>query len=112
VPHRFNLILMLSIFSPKIIFLCHMLKLKVTYKVMLSSTSSTLFWMRTYGIRLPCLLLVDVVNVIWHTYYSQGQIPHATADRGSFWWRDLLHLCDKFRGVATCTVGNGTSVLF
>ena len=24
------------------------------------------------------------VNMIWHSYYSQGQIPHTTADRGSF----------------------------
>ena len=50
--------------------------------------------------------------MIWHSYYSQGQIPHATADKGSFWWKDLLHLCDKFRGIATCTVGNGSTVLF
>jgi len=52
------------------------------------------------------------VNMIWQTYYSQGQIPHAATNKGSFWWRDLLNLCDKFRGVASCTVGNGTTVLF
>jgi hypothetical protein len=52
------------------------------------------------------------VNMIWNSYYSQGQIPHATGDRGSFWWRDLLHLSDKFGGVASCIIGNGTSVLF
>ena len=51
------------------------------------------------------------VNMIWHSYYSQGQIPHATADRGSFWWKDLLHLCDKFRGISACTVGNGSTLL-
>jgi hypothetical protein len=50
--------------------------------------------------------------MIWHSYYSQGQIPHATADKCSFWWNDLLHLCDKFRGVAVCKVGCGTTVLF
>ncbi|CAO2201894.1 unnamed protein product [Urochloa humidicola] len=52
------------------------------------------------------------INLIWNSYYSRGQIPHATADRGSFWWKDILHLCDKFRGIAACTVGNGTTVLF
>jgi hypothetical protein len=52
------------------------------------------------------------VNMIWHSHYSQGHIPHASADKGSFWWKDLLHLCDKFRGIAKCTVGNGTTVLF
>ena len=52
------------------------------------------------------------VNMIWHSYYSQGHIPHATADSGSFWWKDLLHLCNKFRSVASCTVGNGRTVLF
>jgi hypothetical protein len=46
------------------------------------------------------------------THYSNGQIPHATGDRGSFWWKDLLHLCDKFRGIATCTMGDGSTVLF
>ena len=52
------------------------------------------------------------VNMVWQAYYSQGKIPHATADRGSFRWRDLLHLCDKFRDVASCVVGDGTSVSF
>jgi hypothetical protein len=52
------------------------------------------------------------VNMIWNTHYSHGQIPHATGDRGSFWWKDLLHLCDKFRGIATCTMGDGSTVLF
>ena len=35
-----------------------------------------------------------------------------TADKGSFLWKDLLHLSDKFRGVGSCFVGNGTTVLF
>jgi hypothetical protein len=52
------------------------------------------------------------VNLIWNTYYANGEIPHATTDRGSFWWKDLLKLCDAFRGVAACQVGNGTTVMF
>jgi hypothetical protein len=52
------------------------------------------------------------VNLIWNTHYSNGEVPHATKDRGSFWWKDLLKLCDLFRGIATCQVGDGTTVLF
>jgi hypothetical protein len=32
-------------------------------------------------------------------------VPHATEDKGSFWWRDVLKLCDNFRGIAKCLVG-------
>jgi hypothetical protein len=52
------------------------------------------------------------VNMIWSAYYSNGEIPHASKDRGSFWWRDVLKLVDQFRGIAACTVGDGRSVLF
>jgi hypothetical protein len=52
------------------------------------------------------------VNLIWETNYSNGDIPHATNEKGSFWWKDLLKLCDLFRGIATCTLGNRQSVLF
>jgi hypothetical protein len=41
-----------------------------------------------------------------------GQIPHAITDKGSFWWRDVLKLCDLFRGIATCKIGDGSTVLF
>ncbi|CAO2167262.1 unnamed protein product [Urochloa humidicola] len=52
------------------------------------------------------------VNLIWNSHYANGKIPHAIRDRGSFWWRDMLKLCDLFRGVASCIVGDGTTVLF
>jgi hypothetical protein len=39
-------------------------------------------------------------------------VPHATKDRGSFWWRDLLKLCDIYRGIAKCSVGDGSTALF
>jgi hypothetical protein len=35
-----------------------------------------------------------------------------TKDKGSFWWRDILKLVDLFRGIASCKVGDGTTVLF
>jgi hypothetical protein len=34
------------------------------------------------------------VNLIWNTYYVNGEIPHVAKDKGSFWWRDIIRLCD------------------
>ena len=55
---------------------------------------------------------VPWVKLVWSSYYSNGQVPHASTDKGSFWWRDILKLCDLFRGISRCTVGNGSTVLF
>jgi hypothetical protein len=52
------------------------------------------------------------VNLICNTYYVNGEVPHATNDKGSFWCKDILKLVDLFRGVASCQVGDGTTVLF
>jgi hypothetical protein len=52
------------------------------------------------------------VKLIWNTHYPNGEIPHATKDKGSFWWRDVLKLADLFIGIASCKVGDGTTVLF
>lgn len=51
-------------------------------------------------------------TLIWETYYNNGEVPHVAADKGSFWWKDVLKLCDLFRGVTTCTIGDGQSILF
>jgi hypothetical protein len=52
------------------------------------------------------------VNLIWNTYCQGGEIPHATKKKGSFWWKDVLKLCEIFRGIAKCKVGDGSTVLF
>jgi hypothetical protein len=52
------------------------------------------------------------VNLIWDTYYSNREIPLAAGPKGSFWWKYIFKLCEIFRGIATCKVGNGESVLF
>jgi len=56
---------------------------------------------------------VDVpwVHLIWNTYYH-GRVPHATTFCGSFWWRDICKLMDKFRMVCTVHVHRGDTVLF
>jgi hypothetical protein len=51
------------------------------------------------------------VHMIWSKYYT-SKVPHDSAEVGSFWWRDLLRLNILFRGIATCTIGNGTTVTF
>jgi hypothetical protein len=52
---------------------------------------------------------ISWVNLIWETYYSNGEVPHAAPEKSSFWWKDLLKLCDLFRGIPTCNLGNGQS---
>ena len=56
---------------------------------------------------------VDVpwVHLICNTYYH-GRVPHATTFCGSFWWRDICKLMDKFRMVCTVHVHRGDTVLF
>lgn len=44
---------------------------------------------------------VSWVKLIWETYYTNGEVPHTGGEVGSFWWKDILKLCDQFGGVAT-----------
>ena len=51
------------------------------------------------------------VHLIWHKYYS-NKVPHAAREIGSFWWKDVLRLSTLYRGVAKCTLGNGSTITF
>ena len=51
------------------------------------------------------------VNLIWTTHY-QGKVPHASREVGSFWWKDVLRLNVLYRGIAQCTLGKGSTILF
>jgi hypothetical protein len=51
------------------------------------------------------------VSLIWEQYYNSGKLP-ANSKKGSFWWRDVLKLLDKFKGMAKVTVNNGKSCFF
>jgi hypothetical protein len=53
---------------------------------------------------------VPWVMLIWYKYYGD-KVPHATTKIGSFWWRDVFSLSDIYRGITTCTVNAGDSVL-
>jgi hypothetical protein len=54
---------------------------------------------------------VPWVTLLWKSYYQEN-VPHAMQPVGSFWWRDIFKLTPIFRGIASCQVGNGTTVLF
>jgi hypothetical protein len=43
-------------------------------------------------------------------YYINGKLPDHRAN-GSFWWRALLKLLDKFKGITMVQVQDGSSVL-
>lgn len=46
------------------------------------------------------------VNLVWECYYTDGRLPGNT-NRGSFWWRDVAKLIDKFKGMAKVNLQNG-----
>jgi hypothetical protein len=55
---------------------------------------------------------VPWVKLIWNAHYSNGEVSHASKNKGSFWWRDVMKLVDLFRGIASCKIGDGSTVLF
>jgi hypothetical protein len=55
---------------------------------------------------------VPWVQLVWNTYFLDGQIPHVSAERGSFWFKDIMKFCDHFRGIASATIGPGDTWCF
>jgi hypothetical protein len=51
------------------------------------------------------------VSLIWESYYDSDNLP-TQAMKGSFWWRDILKLLDKFEGIAKVNINNGKSYFF
>ena len=50
-------------------------------------------------------------NMIWTKYYLR-KVPHASSEVGSFWWKDVLRLNTLYRGIAKCTIGDGSTITF
>jgi len=50
------------------------------------------------------------VAFIWESYYEAGSLP-SMAKKGSFWWKDILKLLDKFKGLARVNINNAKSCL-
>ena len=36
------------------------------------------------------------VELMWNKYYRNGKLPSLNKPKGSFWWRDVLKLLDKY----------------
>lgn len=51
------------------------------------------------------------VNLVWKKYYQNVRLP-AAANIGSFWWRDILKLIDKYKGMAFVNIQDGRTCLF
>ena len=54
---------------------------------------------------------VPWVSLVWEKYYSNGRLP-GNSRQGSFWWKDVLKLLEKFKGMAKVNVNNGKSCFF
>ena len=54
---------------------------------------------------------VPWVQLIWFAYY-QEKVPHAERLCGSFWWKDVMKLVDRFRAVSVVRPGRGNSSIF
>lgn len=53
------------------------------------------------------------VALTWTKLYSNSQTPpQARCPTGSFWWKDILKLFDKFRSISICIPKKGSTVLF
>lgn len=51
------------------------------------------------------------VHLVCSKYY-EGKVPHECRELGSFWWRDVMCLNVIYRGIARCTLGDGSTVSF
>jgi hypothetical protein len=50
------------------------------------------------------------VHLIWEKHYTNCRLP-SHVEKGSFWWKDILKLLDKFKGMASASVPDGASCL-
>jgi hypothetical protein len=48
------------------------------------------------------------ISLVWEKYYESRKLP-GNSKKGSFWWRDIIKLLDKFKGIAKVEVKNGKS---
>jgi hypothetical protein len=50
------------------------------------------------------------VHLVWEKHYANGKLPGQNK-KGSFWWRDILKLLDKFKGMASVAARDGSTCL-
>jgi hypothetical protein len=51
------------------------------------------------------------VQLVWESYYRNGKLP-GQGRKGSFWWRDIVNIMDKFKNLSSVAIGDGSTVLF
>lgn len=52
---------------------------------------------------------IPCVNLVWDNYYVNGRLPGQNK-KGSFWWRDIIKLLEKFKNMVRVIVGDGSTV--
>lgn len=56
---------------------------------------------------------VPWVTLTWSKFYSNPQTPpQARCPIGSFWWKEVLKLFDKYQSLASCIRNKGNTVMF
>jgi hypothetical protein len=50
------------------------------------------------------------VDLVWTTYY-QKKVLHASQKIGSFWLKGICSLFFQYRGMSTCKLGDGDTIL-
>lgn len=53
---------------------------------------------------------IPCVHLIWKSY--NNSTPQASNISSSFWWRDIVKLCSKFKKIASCAIATGDTALF
>jgi hypothetical protein len=51
------------------------------------------------------------VKLVWENYYSNGKLPDQHK-KGSFWWRDIVSISKKYKGISLVMLENSSTVLF
>jgi hypothetical protein len=51
------------------------------------------------------------VKLIWSQYYSNRKVP-GIVTKGGFWWRSIVKLLNKYKGIAQAELGSVDSILF
>ncbi|CAO2177232.1 unnamed protein product [Urochloa humidicola] len=49
------------------------------------------------------------VKLVWDNYYKNGRLP-GQFKKGSFWWRDIIKLMDKYKEMAEVFIADGSTV--
>lgn len=51
------------------------------------------------------------VKLVWDNYYNNDRLS-GQQNKGYFWWKDVVKLIDKYKGIASISIADGSTVLF